>query len=171
MGHFETLRNSIAALALVVTLPAAQAATIDADEQLVAEKGIGCLAYAARRHGVPFYLALSIKYTESGARWGGPIVNVNTDGSRDIGVMQINTSNLPGLAPYGITTEAQLHNVCVNVAVGTWILGDNIRRFGLIDGVGRYNAVTPWKRVRYSDKVTSTLGLLVQYLKADHGQR
>lgn len=84
-------------------------------------------------------------------------VNRNTDGSVDIGLMQINSSWLPSLARYGIT-RAHLFDACVNAYVGSWILSRNIQQLGLTwDAVGAYNARSPAKRLIYAQKVYQAL--------------
>jgi soluble lytic murein transglycosylase-like protein len=69
--------------------------------------------------------------------------------------MQINSSWLKTLGRYGVTGES-LFKPCVNADVGAWILADNFRRMGVTwDAVGAYNAMTPWKRVKYATGVYS----------------
>ena len=88
---------------------------------------------------------------ESGMRPNA--VNRNTNGSEDIGLMQINTSWLPTLARYGIRRE-HLFNGCVSAYVGAWILASNVRRFGPNwKAVGAYNAVTPSKQLVYASAI------------------
>jgi soluble lytic murein transglycosylase-like protein len=108
-----------------------------------------CLDDAANYWGVPPPIAHAIAQQESGMRpW---IVSKNHDGSRDIGLMQINSSWLPKLARYGITAEDLLNNTCVNAYVGNWILAQNIQRLGYNwDAIGAYNSPTPANRYRYA---------------------
>ncbi|MFT3819893.1 MAG: lytic transglycosylase domain-containing protein [Rubrivivax sp.] len=63
-----------------------------------------------------------------------------TTKTRDIGLMQINTSWLPVLKRHGIA-EGDLFEPCTNIRVGAWILADLIGRMGdNWDAVGAYNA-------------------------------
>jgi soluble lytic murein transglycosylase-like protein len=108
-----------------------------------------CLGDAANYWGVPPALAHAIAQQESGMHPG--IVSKNRDGSLDIGLMQINSSWLPKLAPYGITAHDLLNNACVNAYVGNWILAQNIQRLGYNwDAVGAYNSPTAANRYRYA---------------------
>jgi len=96
-----------------------------------------CFEDAARRYDVPASLLRAIARQESAMNPGA--VGHNANGSRDLGLMQINDAWLPTLAGYGIT-EAHLFDSCLNVHVGAWILADNIRRLGYgWNAVGAYN--------------------------------
>lgn len=110
-----------------------------------------CLDDAAAFHRVNPRLLRVIAQHESGMRANA--VNRNTNGSEDIGLMQINTSWLPTLSRYGIRRE-HLFNGCVSAYVGAWILASNVRRFGPNwKAVGAYNAVTPSKQLVYASAI------------------
>ncbi|MDT8842532.1 lytic transglycosylase domain-containing protein [Paraburkholderia fungorum] len=110
-----------------------------------------CLDDAARFHRVSVVLVRAIAQQESGMRANA--VNTNSDGTEDIGLMQINSSWLPKLRRYGITREA-LFNGCVNGYVGTWILASNIKQFGPTwKAVGAYNAVSANKQLVYANNI------------------
>ena len=80
-------------------------------------------------------------------------INVNANGSEDIGLMQINSSWLPMLARYGIRRE-HLFNACVNAYVGTWILAANFRQFGPTwKAVGAYNATSSSRQLVYANSI------------------
>ncbi|WP_256702465.1 lytic transglycosylase domain-containing protein [Burkholderia sp. SRS-W-2-2016] len=105
---------------------------------------------AAYRHLNPA-LVRAIAQHESGMR--ATAVNVNSNGSEDIGLMQINSSWLPALQRYGISRE-HLFDACVNAYVGTWILASNCRRLGATwKCVGAYNAVSPQKQLSYANAI------------------
>ncbi|KVN48787.1 lytic transglycosylase [Burkholderia territorii] len=123
-----------------VLLPAAQA---------------DCLDDAANYWSVPTSLARAIAMQESGMR--AHVVSKNTNGSRDIGLMQINSSWLPRLKQYGISEEDLLDG-CKNAYVGTWIMAQNIAQLGYNwTAIGAYNAVTPSKRDAYARKIYGQL--------------
>jgi len=114
-----------------------------------------CFEAAARRYHVPVELLKAISKVES--NHNPAAVNVNSNGSRDIGHMQINSFWLPVLAKYGIT-EKTLKDPCINTNIGAWILAQNIASHGLNwKAVGAYNAVTEYKQIIYARKVVSVL--------------
>ena len=80
-------------------------------------------------------------------------IATNTNGSRDIGLMQINSAWLPVLQRHGLK-EQDLFDPCVNVLIAAWILSNNFQKLGYTtQGLGAYNAVTPWKRERYARQI------------------
>lgn len=100
-----------------------------------------CFNEAAERYGVDADLLKAVASAESDFR---PLaVNLSHQertGSRDIGLMQINSTWLPRLARFGIN-EAHLFDPCINVGVGAWILAGEFARRGVTwDAVGAYNA-------------------------------
>lgn len=110
-----------------------------------------CWDEAAARYGLSSHLLYAIARTESSLN---PLaVGRNADGSRDIGLMQINSSWLPRLAAHGIQ-EHHLWDPCTSIHVGAWILAGNVARLGYTwDAVGAYNARSPAKRAAYAVKV------------------
>jgi len=114
-----------------------------------------CWDEAAVRYQVSGSLLYAIAQTESGMN--PRAVGWNHDGSRDIGLMQINSSWLPTLAPYGIA-ERDLFEPCTNIHVAAWILARKVRRYGYTwEAVGAYNASNPERRHAYADKVRRQL--------------
>ncbi len=110
-----------------------------------------CWDDAAQRYQVSSALLYAIARTESGLN---PLaIGRNGNGSRDIGLMQINSAWLPTLASHGIG-ERELFEPCTNIHVGAWILAGNVSRLGYIwDAVGAYNATRPALRRAYIEKV------------------
>ncbi|MEJ2406882.1 MAG: lytic transglycosylase domain-containing protein [Candidatus Thiodiazotropha sp.] len=152
MANFQSWVIFVSLLLLVVTHSQNALADLDA-----------CFAKAARRYNVAGELLYAIAAQES--RLDPAAIGWNGDGSRDIGVMQINSWWLPKLAEYGID-ERYLQEPCTNVSVGAWILAGNIARFGYTwDAVGAYNAGTGdtemirMRREAYAHKVATQLGL------------
>lgn len=110
-----------------------------------------CWEDAANRYQVSSALLYAIARTESGLN--PQAIGRNTNGSRDIGLMQINSAWLPTLASHGIG-ERDLYEPCTNIHVGAWILAGNVSRLGYTwEAVGAYNAASPALRRSYVEKV------------------
>jgi len=108
---------------------------------------------AGARYQIDPLLIWSIAKTESG--FNANAIGRNENKSYDIGMMQINSGWLPTLARYGIA-ERHLYDPCTNIQVGTWILAQNVQKFGYNwKAVGAYNAASEHKRVAYARKVLS----------------
>ncbi|MEC4720488.1 lytic transglycosylase domain-containing protein [Noviherbaspirillum sp. CPCC 100848] len=122
---------------------------------LAGSAGASCFDEAANRYNVDRELLRAIAKTESNFR--ADAINVNKDGSEDIGIMQINSSWLPKLRRYGITRQALLDG-CTNVHVGAWVLAGNFRQYGRVwKAVGAYNARSQDKQEVYVAKVWKNL--------------
>lgn len=117
-----------------------------------------CWDTAAARYGVSPSLLYAIAQTESAL---DPMaVGYNSDGSRDIGLMQINSAWLPTLATRGIG-EQDLLEPCTNIQVGAWILASNVQRLGYTwDAVGAYHSASPIRRRAYATRVYRQLASL-----------
>lgn len=115
-----------------------------------------CFEAAGLRYGIDPLLLAAIAEVESSGRHRA--VNHNADGSRDVGLMQINSYHFPRLVQRGIT-EARLQNdACLSVEVGASILQGFIERHGYNwTAVGAYNAgsaaASENKRRAYARKV------------------
>lgn len=114
-----------------------------------------CFRRASMRYDISQRLLEAIAQVESS---GNPMaINRNSNGSEDIGLMQINSFWLPKLEEYGITRQ-DLFDPCVSIDVGAWILADNIARHGYSwEAVGAYNAASQDKRLKYARKVALEL--------------
>lgn len=98
-----------------------------------------CWAEVANRYDIEPELLQAIAAVESGYR--ADAMNLaNRNGTRDIGLMQINSIHLPRLLKLGITEERLLAEPCLSVEVGASILAGFIQRFGYNwTAVGSYN--------------------------------
>ena len=98
-----------------------------------------CFDRHAERFGLDADLLRAIAVVESGMRPhvdGAPL----SGGTRDIGLMQINSSWLPSLSRYGIALK-DLRDPCTSIEVGAWILSDLVQRHGNTwDALAAYNA-------------------------------
>lgn len=122
-----------------------------------ASQAHACWEDAAARYGVSSHLLYAIAKTES--KLNPYALHQNDNGTWDIGLMQINSTNLPELARLGIKA-ADLYDSCTNIQVGAWILAQKIARFGNTwEAVGAYNARSADKRIRYAWLVYRNLDL------------
>lgn len=112
-----------------------------------------CYEEAGNAYSINPLLLESIAGVESGFNPGA--VNRNTDGSIDMGLMQINSSWIPSL---GLDPGRLFSDPCYNVTAGARILKGCIDKYGYTwEAVGCYNALNRQKRVGYSWKVFNTL--------------
>jgi soluble lytic murein transglycosylase-like protein len=122
---------------------------------LVALPAHACWDDAATRYNVSSRLLHAIAHVESAM--DARAVGRNADGSRDLGLMQINSRWLPQLSRHGIE-EHDLFEPCTNIHVGAWILADNVARLGYTwEAVGAYNAASPARRDAYIQKIRRQL--------------
>ncbi len=99
-----------------------------------------CFSESGERYDIAPALLQAIAKVESGL--DSRAIHVNTDGTADVGLMQINSWWFPLLRRYGIEPR-DLWDPCLNIGVGAWILTGNIRQFGYgWRAVGAYNAGT-----------------------------
>lgn len=143
-GYSRFLWLSAVTLLLAVSFPTAMATSSSPRGSKPLNK---CIVGAAQYHGVNPYLLRSILMVES--RLNPKAINVNMNGTRDIGVAQINSIHLPVLQNHGIK-ESHLMDGCVNTYVGAWLLRKQISRYGMNwFGIAAYHSVTPDKNYRY----------------------
>lgn len=110
-----------------------------------------CIDDAARRYRVDADLLRAIIYHES--RFQPEAIHRNTNGSVDIGLMQVNSIHLPALRRVGID-RAELADPCRNVDVGASLLRQKIQHVGATWlAVGEYHSRTPSFRERYARAV------------------
>ena len=143
--HFLSFsRLSVFGLLLSLSLPAAMATAPQQSKPMLLNQ---CILGAADYHGVNPYLLRAILVVES--QLNPKAIKVNYNGTRDIGVAQINSIHLPVLQNHGIK-ESHLMDGCVNTYVGAWLLRKQISRYGLNwFGIAAYHSVTPDKNFRY----------------------
>jgi len=127
---------------------------------------MACFQRAAKRQGLPVEILRAIRRVE-----GGTVgkYSRNTNGSLDLGPMQINTVNVRWIAQaaYGVATpktikETRWHlmnNVCANIEAGAWILANRIKESRDVwIGIGRYHSPNnPRLAQIYRDKVRRAL--------------
>lgn len=126
-----------------------------------------CAVDIAEFYDVPIELVAAVKYAESGSR-GQKVgrIGPNRNGTYDLGAMQINTWWLTKASPeyrlsnWGIDEAELLQNECTNIAVGTWILSQNLNRYGNTRAaLAAYNTGSPSSNVglRYADRIMNRM--------------
>lgn len=118
-----------------------------------------CWAEAASRYDIEPELLQAIAAAESGYR-AEAMNYANSNGTRDIGLMQINSIHLPRLLKLGITEQRLLDEPCLSVEVGASILADFVKQFGYNwTAIGSYNVgggpgtEREALRLRYAQKI------------------
>ena len=118
---------------------------------------LACMALVAQIYSLPPRVLPSIQAVEGGSPG---TVHRNTDGSDDLGVMQINTLWLPALSRYTRLDPAEvrdrlLRRPCFNIAAAGLILRTYLdeTRGDLMLAVGNYHSHTPLLNQRYQAKV------------------
>jgi soluble lytic murein transglycosylase-like protein len=117
-----------------------------------------CFEEAGQTYGISSDLLKAIAQHESGLR--AEVQPLNTNSSKDIGLMGINTVHLAPTEPLGLagfTTQALL-DPCTNVRVGAWLLKRKFVKYG--EGwfaVGAYHSLTPALNARYQRKIWDVL--------------
>jgi soluble lytic murein transglycosylase-like protein len=124
-----------------------------------------CWSRAGQLHAIEPELLQAIADVESGQQ--ADAINHNNNGTRDIGLMQINSIHLPRLNAQGITEQRLLDEPCLSVEVGAQVLAGFIARYGYNwTAVGAYNAGNSPRRqaarLRYARKVWQRYQVLIQ---------
>ena len=94
----------------------------------------------------------------------------NSNGSHDMGVMQINTIHEPEIkAKFGYSAKDLITDPCKNIMAGTWILWQRIQESPkmLWVAVGNYHSKTPWYRHNYLKKVEQAYSRLLPVFGKD----
>ncbi|HGS4617197.1 TPA: lytic transglycosylase domain-containing protein [Vibrio cholerae] len=141
----------------------------------MASEGLGskneaenCWIEAGIKYQVDPWLLYSIAEQESSLN---PFaINDNRNGSRDVGLMQINSFWFPELEKYGIS-EQSLFDPCVSIHVGAWILSQSIRVFGNNwRAVGAYNAGTGKNEKKEMLRQKYAESVYKRYLRLSNGR-
>jgi soluble lytic murein transglycosylase-like protein len=135
-----------ASLAAAVVLALASASTLAHAD---------CFDEAARYQKVNPLILRAIAWQESHNR--PDALGINTNGSVDYGLMQINSVHLAALSQYGIT-KATLMDGCKNVYIAAWHLHNQMDRYGNTwAAVGAYHSATPALRDKYARQIAAIL--------------
>ena len=116
-----------------------------------------CFRGAGAYYKIPPRLLVAIAKTES--HFDPAALNHDSDGSVDVGLMQINSHWFPTLRERGIEHES-LKDPCTSIWVAAWILAENIRQFGYTwKAVGAYNAGGADNAARHRQRYISRVAL------------
>lgn len=113
---------------------------------------------ASNRYNVPVPILSAVMDKES---TGNPIaVHVNSNGTADYGLMQINSNNLAGL---GLNKES-VYDPATNINAGASILASNYSAYGSWDqALSAYNTGSPTKGAGYASSVLGKAASLFGY--------
>lgn len=113
-----------------------------------------CITLNSRHFGVPELALKAIRKVENGLVC---TVSHNTNGTVDLGPMQINSIHLPAIQNHypDISYEDVACKPCLNITIGSWLLSQRLQE---VDGdiwlaVGNYHSKTPHVRQRYLNKI------------------
>jgi hypothetical protein len=112
-----------------------------------------CFEEAGAEYGINPQILRAIAKVES--NYNPAAVNMNTNGTYDFGLMQINSS---WAATLGKKRWNKLGDACYNTKTGAWILAQCMNKYGYTwKAIGCYNSQTPTKRDRYAKRVFDQL--------------
>ena len=119
-----------------------------------------CLMLASQTYAVPPAVLVGI-YKAEGGKVGQEVRNTN--GTHDLGPMQINTIWLPELSErWGVSKDTARKwvrdDACTNVGVSAWILKGHLQRTGsLSKAIAHYHSRTPRHGYKYKNRVLSIM--------------
>lgn len=127
---------------------------------LTAQALAACIFAAAQTYSVPPTVILGVLHVEGG-RVG--MASPNTNGTHDLGPMQINTLWLKKLAGHWRVSEKTAlrwvrDDACINIGVGAWILRLKMNEAGsMAGGIAWYHSATPGRGDGYRAKVLKAM--------------
>jgi len=143
----------VAAVLAAVSAGTAKAGAASNDQATIR----GCITAAAKLYRLPPAVLVILLNVERGSLGH---VSPNTNGTVDIGPIQVNENWLPNVAAHWNATIADTYkalrdNFCANVEAGAWILrrGLDEARGDFWEGVGYYHSHTPEHKTRYLREV------------------
>lgn len=118
---------------------------------------LACMLTVATTFGLPPRVLPAIQMVEGGA---SGLVQRNSNGTEDLGVMQVNTIWIPVFASQvGLSEEAMrdrlLNRPCFNIAIAGAIMSMHLREThgDLAKAIGNYHSRSPGLHGRYQAKV------------------
>lgn len=110
---------------------------------------------AGDHYNIPPLLLKNIAIIESA---GNPnAIRINTNGTKDYGLMQINSMHFRELSTWGIN-ERNILNPQINIFAGSWLLSEHIKERGFnLQAIGNYHSKTKIHKERWLRKLTVAL--------------
>jgi len=162
----------LATVLAVVSVGPAKAGDVPDNQAIIR----GCITAAAKVYRLPPAVLVILLNVERGSLGR---VSPNTNGTVDIGPIQVNEIWLPEVAAHWNATIADTYkalreNFCANVEAGAWILRRSLdeARGDFWEGVGYYHSHTPEHKTRYlRDVLRQVLRLRALVEQADTSGR
>ncbi len=130
-----------------------------------------CMLWTAAQFDLPPRVLPSIQRVEAG---GVGVVHANTNGSEDLGVMQVNSLWIPPLVrrlgvPAKVVRDRLLHDACFNITVAANLVRLYLDQSNgdVMAAVGNYHSHTPIHHQAYLVKVIHAASALFGNLPAD----
>lgn len=110
---------------------------------------------AGHHYNIPPLLLKNIVRIESN---GNPdAVRINDNGTKDYGLMQINSIHFRRLAQWGVN-ERNIMDPKVNIFVGSWLLSEHIKEHGFnLQAIGNYHSKTQAYKEKWLRKLVAAL--------------
>lgn len=110
---------------------------------------------AGHYYNIPPLLLKNIAKIESA---GNPnAIRINDNGTKDYGLMQINSIHFKRLSRWGIN-EHNIMEPKINIYVGSWLLSEHIKTHGFnLQAVGNYHSATPIHKEKWLKRLVVAL--------------
>lgn len=110
---------------------------------------------AGAHYNIPPLLLKNIATIESA---GNPnAIRRNDNGSKDYGLMQINSIHFHKLSQWGIN-ERNILNPQINIFVGSWLLSEHIKERGFnLQAIGNYHSKTQVYKEKWLHRLVAAL--------------
>lgn len=110
---------------------------------------------AGTYYNIPPLLIKNIAQIESA---GNPnAIRINDNGTRDYGLMQINSIHFKRLERWGIN-ERNILDPQINIYAGSWLLSEHIKAHGFnLQAIGNYHSATPVHKEKWLRRLVVAL--------------
>lgn len=155
-NRWPTFRMALAAVAILSAMLTPAPALAKRAAPGEAAEIARCIRVAARGYGWLEKTLWGLREQEAG--WLGAEI-ANTNGTHDLGPLQINTWWVPRIARLIDRSEHQVrhwlrYNACFNAEAARWIFLSGLESTGNYwTAVGIYHSPTPWRQRAYAGKV------------------